>query len=72
MNWFVFTGELVRFTREQAKRAVERRGGRATSSVSEETDYLVAGEDPGSKLREAQETNVEILDEAEFEKLLEA
>jgi len=72
VNWFVFTGELVRFTREQAKRAVERRGGRATSSVSGETDYLVAGEGPGSKLREAQETNVEILDEAEFEKLLEA
>lgn len=69
---FVFTGELARFTREQAKRAVERRGRRATSSVSGETDYLVAGEDPGSKLREAQETNVEILDEAEFEKLLEA
>lgn len=68
----VFTGELARFTRDEAKREVERRGGRATSSVSGETDYLVAGEDPGSKLQEAREINVEILDEREFAKLLEA
>lgn len=68
---FVFTGQLDRFARDEAEREVERRGGRATSSVSGATDYVVAGESPGSKLREAQEKDVKVLDEREFEQLLE-
>jgi DNA ligase (NAD+) len=67
---FVFTGNLESYTREEAKRKVEELGGRATSSVSGETDFVVAGADPGSKLDEARKREVEILDEKEFEKVL--
>ncbi len=68
---FVFTGGLADFTRDEAKRTVEDLGGRATSSVSGETDYLVAGEAPGSKLDDAKdEEDVEIIDENEFKKLI--
>jgi DNA ligase (NAD+) len=67
---FVFTGKLEGYTRQEAKRAVEDRGGRATSSVSQETDYVVAGRDPGSKLEEAKKHEVKIIDEKEFVKLL--
>ncbi len=67
---FVFTGRLEDFTRDEAEGEVEKRGGRATSSVSSKTDYLVAGEDPGSKLDEAGEEEVEIIDEKKFKKLL--
>ncbi|NIQ82064.1 MAG: NAD-dependent DNA ligase LigA, partial [Anaerolineae bacterium] len=63
---FVFTGELERWTRDEVKRYVERLGGRATSGVSGQTDYLVAGPGAGSKLDEAQEQDVEVLDEDEF------
>ena len=68
---FVFTGALQHHTREEAKELVESRGGRATSSVSGETDYLVVGEEPGSKLGQAREHDVEIIDEDAFEALLE-
>jgi len=67
---FVFTGRLEGYTREEAQSAVERMGARATSGVSGNTDYLVVGEDPGSKLDEAKERGVEILDEKAFERLL--
>ncbi len=67
---FVFTGELDSFTRDQAKERVEKLGARATSSVSGNTDYLVAGEDPGSKLDDAKKHDVKIIDEKEFKKLL--
>jgi DNA ligase (NAD+) len=67
---FVFTGELSRYTRAEAEKEVESLGGRATSSVSGNTDYLVLGKDPGSKLEEAKTHKVEILDEKEFETLL--
>ncbi|MFO7915332.1 MAG: NAD-dependent DNA ligase LigA [Candidatus Krumholzibacteriales bacterium] len=63
---FVFTGELESFTRSEAKKKVESLGGRATSSVSSKTDYLVAGSGPGSKLDDAEEEGVEILDEQDF------
>lgn len=66
---FVFTGELDHYTREKAKDEVERLGGRAISSVSDNTDYLVVGEDPGSKLDEAKKRNVKILSEKEFMQL---
>ncbi len=53
-----------------AKKLVEHLGARAASSVSSNTDYVVAGEDPGRKYDDAQSEHVEILDEAHFERLL--
>jgi len=67
---FVFTGKLKNYTRQEAKRAVEDRGGRATSSVSKETDYMIVGEDPGSKLDEAKRHKIKILKEKAFSMLL--
>jgi DNA ligase (NAD+) len=68
---FVFTGELERHTREEAAATVESLGGRAASSVSGNTDYVVAGPGAGSKLEEARKRGVTVLDERGFEKLLE-
>ena len=67
---FVLTGGLQTMTRAQAKAAIEARGGRVTSSVSKKTDYVVFGEDPGSKLEQARELKVACLDEEGFRKLL--
>jgi DNA ligase (NAD+) len=67
---FVFTGGLVNFTREQAGDEVIRRGGRVSDSVSAKTDYVVAGEKPGSKLEKARRLGVRILSEGEFQNLL--
>jgi DNA ligase (NAD+) len=67
---FVLTGSLEKYTRSEAKDLIEAMGGRATSSVSGETDYLVAGENPGSKLDQARKQDVRIIDEKEFEKLV--
>jgi len=67
---FVFTGKLKNHTRDEAQKLVEDLGGRATSSVSGETDYVVAGRDPGRKLEEAKKLSVRILDEKEFEKIV--
>jgi DNA ligase (NAD+) len=66
---FVFTGALEHFTRDEAKDRVQTLGGRATSSVSRRTDYLVVGESPGSKLDEARQQEVDILDEEQFEQM---
>jgi DNA ligase (NAD+) len=66
---FVFTGKLEGFTRDEAKKLVENLGARATSSVSRETDFLVVGEDPGSKLDEAKKFKVKILEEDEFKRM---
>lgn len=63
---FVFTGTLERWTRDEVQRYVERLGGRATSSVSGETDYVVAGPGAGSKLDEARARDVPVMDEEEF------
>jgi DNA ligase (NAD+) len=68
---FVFTGSLKRWTRDEVKRFVERLGGRATSSVSGETDYIVAGPGAGSKLDEAKEQNIPVMDEEEFAQFVE-
>lgn len=66
---FVFTGALESLTREEAKRIVEELGGRVSSSVTKKTDYVVSGEDPGSKLDTAKSLGIKIIDEEEFKKL---
>jgi DNA ligase (NAD+) len=68
---FVFTGTLDRWTRDEVKRTVERLGGRATSSVSGETDCVVAGPGAGSKLEEARKRDIPVMDEEAFVEFLE-
>jgi DNA ligase (NAD+) len=67
---FVFTGTLERRSREQAEQLVAAYGGKAGSTVSKKTSYVVVGSDPGSKFDKAKTLRVPILDEAGFEKLL--
>ena len=67
---FVLTGTLGRFTREEATRLIEERGGKVSGSVSKKTDFVVAGTDAGSKLDKARELGIKTVDEEEFEKLL--
>lgn len=67
---FVLTGTLAAYTRDEARAAIEGRGGRVTSSVSKKTDYVVAGEEAGSKLDKAGELGVTVIDEAAFKELL--
>ena len=67
---FVFTGTLALFSRKEAQTLVEKLGGRASGSVSKKTDFVVAGEEAGSKLTRAQELGVTILSEEEFEQLV--
>ncbi|KKQ35055.1 MAG: ligase protein [Candidatus Nomurabacteria bacterium GW2011_GWB1_37_5] len=67
---FVITGTLSSMSREKAKEEILNQGGRVGSAVSKETDYLVVGEEPGSKLKEAQKLGVKTLSEAEFLKML--
>ena len=68
---FVLTGGLDRFSRDEAKDAVERRGGTVTDSVSKKTTYLVVGKEPGSKFAKAQKLGITILNEKDFSKLIE-
>ncbi|MFZ3201809.1 MAG: NAD-dependent DNA ligase LigA [Candidatus Acidiferrales bacterium] len=67
---FVFTGTLARRSREEAEALVAAHGGKAGSSVSKKTSYVVVGADPGSKYDKAKSLGVPILNEAGFEKLL--
>jgi DNA ligase (NAD+) len=69
---FVFTGTLENRSREQAEGLVRAYGGKAGSTVSKKTSYVVVGADPGSKFEKAKSLGVPILDEAAFEKLLPA
>ncbi|HSF16507.1 MAG TPA: helix-hairpin-helix domain-containing protein, partial [Vicinamibacteria bacterium] len=62
----VFTGTLSQLERTEAKRLVEERGGRVTSTVSKGTSFVVVGENPGSKAEKAKELGVEIISEEEF------
>jgi DNA ligase (NAD+) len=66
---FVITGTLSSLSREQAQERVRALGGRASGSVSAKTDYVVAGADPGSKLRKAESLGITIVDEDEFLRL---
>jgi DNA ligase (NAD+) len=67
---FVVTGTLSDMTRDEARQALESLGAKVTGSVSKKTDYVVVGENPGSKATKAEELGVEILDEGDFKKLL--
>jgi DNA ligase (NAD+) len=67
---FVLTGTLPTLTRDQAKEKIEAAGGKVTGSVSKNTDYVVAGEEAGSKLEKAQQLAVKILDEPGLIRLL--
>jgi DNA ligase (NAD+) len=67
----VVTGSLVDFSRDGAKEAIVARGGKASSSVSKKTDYVVVGDSPGSKADKAEQLGVPVLDEDAFKQLLE-
>ena len=67
---FVFTGVLIKFTRKEAQELVESLGGRASSSVSKKTTFIIAGQSAGSKITKAQEFGVPILSEDDFQKMI--
>ena len=67
---FVLTGALEKFTRDEASEIIENFGGKTSSSVSKKTDYVLAGEDAGSKLKKANELGVKVITEAEFEEMI--
>lgn len=67
---FVLTGELARFTRDEAKDMIRKSGGNISSSVSKKTDFVVSGSDPGSKLEKARVLGIRILNEEEFAELV--
>ncbi len=69
---FVLTGTLPGWTRDEAQQQIEAVGGKVTASVSKRTNYVVAGEESGSKLQKAKDLGVAIIDEAQLRALLSA
>ena len=67
---FVLTGSLEEFTRNEASEIIERLGGKTSGTVSKKTDYVLAGEDAGSKLTKAQNLGVTVISEAEFKEMI--
>ena len=67
---FVVTGTLEKYTRKEVEDLIENMGGKVSSSVSKKTDYLLAGENAGSKLKKAQELGIKIISEKEFEDII--
>lgn len=67
---FVFTGSLENLTREEAKKKVLELGGKSASNISQKTDYLIAGSQPGSKLKEAKKLGIKIISEDNFLKII--
>ena len=67
---FLFTGKLSAMSRDEAKRLAVKNGGKVLSSVSKNLDYLVVGEDPGSKLEKAGSLGVKVLSEEDFLKMI--
>lgn len=67
---FVLTGTLEKYTRDEAKKIIENFGGKASGSVSKKTDYVLAGEEAGSKLTKAQGLGVTIISEEEFQEMI--
>ncbi|MBO8160293.1 MAG: NAD-dependent DNA ligase LigA [Thermosipho sp. (in: Bacteria)] len=67
---FVITGTLKNYKREEAKEIIEQLGGKVTNTVTSKTDYLIVGENPGSKLTKAKNLGIKIISEKEFEKLI--
>ena len=67
---FVLTGSLEEFTRNEASEIIERLGGKTSGTVSKKTDYVLAGEDAGSKLTKAQNLGVTVITEAEFKEMI--
>ena len=67
---FVVTGTMSRFSRVDMEKLIQKLGGKTSSSVSRNTDYVVAGKNPGSKLQKAKDLGVEVLTEQDFERLI--
>jgi len=67
----VITGTLENFSRQQAEQAIRRAGGKSSSSVSKKTDFVLAGENPGSKLDKAEKLGIQVIDEKQFMKMIE-
>ena len=67
---FVLTGTLSKYTRDEASSIIEKFGGKTSSSVSKKTDYVLAGEEAGSKLTKAESLGITIISEKEFEEMI--